>query len=246
MHKLTSRRIASFLTLFALIMLAPSKVGGALCMPPEAKPNSPYHYLLALTNALGWAKSARDRLMQSHSTNKELLSSITESILAIKLADRDYECAVTILLPYKGSHHDVVKTSAKSAATVFSMLVELDKQFIAHYKKLLSLREADQDLGIYVEQTAELGAKADDIWKMLPLAAVASTYSIVEADPTTGKLAGLSLTAAQRAEILKKLSDTFGASVQKGMQAGQLSLEAAAGVLYQFLSDKRWKSKDSH
>jgi hypothetical protein len=128
---------------------------------------------------------------------------------------------------------------------VFRGLIELDREFIEQHKRLLSLAPNSPDLGTYLEQSAELGAKADDIWKTLPLAVIASTYSVVEVDPSTRKLARLTLSSTQRAEIVKKLSDTFGPSIQKGMQAGQLSLEAAAGALYQFLSDKQWKSRDA-
>lgn len=240
------RKAAVVFTLVGSMALSTSKTDASICLPSEPKPDSPYYYLLALVDALSYAKSGRERLADISSTSSDHISSIFDSMLAIKLADRDYQCAAAILAPYQASRDKAIETSANLATKVFTALVELDKKFLEHFKKLLNLAEGDQDLGNYLEQAAELGAKADDIWKVLPVAVAASTYSIVEADPGTGKLAHLTLTGAQRAEILKKLSDTFGASIQKGMQAGQLTLEFSAGALYQFVGDKKWKSKDSY
>lgn len=215
-----------------------------ICVPAEAKPDSPYDYMLTFADALDMAKSARDRISQAPTKENDPIGSATETMLALKLGNRDYQCAATILAPYKGSHDESIKGSAEAAAMVFLALVELNKEFIGFYTKALDAGPDNLKLGSLVEQTAELGAKAHDIWETLPTAAILSTYSIVEADPSSGKLARFKLTSAQRSSILGKLSKMFGPGIQKGMQVGQLPLEVAAAALYGFLNDKKWKSRD--
>jgi hypothetical protein len=228
-----------------LLFLTSNNLDAGVCLPPETKINSPYHYMVALADALGLAKSARDRSSQPSDVSPDPISKAAEAMLAMKLAQRDYECAASHVAPYKTSMNEAIKTSAQGTTSVFTDLVELDKQSVELYKKLLDTRAVAKDLPSYVEQAAELGAKADDIWKLLPLAVIAATYAVVEADPSTGKMSRLSLTTRQRNDILKKLKDTFGPSIEKGMQVGQLGLEASAGVLFQFLNDRQRKSPDS-
>jgi hypothetical protein len=100
---------------------------------------------------------------------------------------------------------------------------------------------------LIVEKLATLHAQSKDIWQTLPQIVTLAIYAIVKepANPATGKLGRLSLTTVQRNEILKRLTDTFGASIQKELQEGQKSPEASAAALYKFLSNKKWKSQDS-
>jgi len=153
MLRLARYRTNRFLLVLVLSLLIPSTAFGSICLPPQAKPDSPYDYLLALVDALGWAKSARDRVIQAPFENADLISSVTEAILAITLADRDYECATIILTPYKASRHEAVKTSASGTSLVFRALIELDKEFIEQHKRLLSLGPDSPDLGTYLEQS---------------------------------------------------------------------------------------------
>lgn len=217
----------------------------ALCLTPEAKPNAPYDYLLALCDALSWMKSGRDRLVSAQGGD-DLLSQATEFMLAVKLANGDYECAVRRLQAYKESQQKAVKASADAASAVLVMLQKHNEQVLALYKDTVDGKFDNQGLGTVAEKIASLGAQADDVWKMLPMAAVMATYSIVDpADPSTGRLARLTLTSKERSEILERLRSSFGSTVVEGMKAGQLPLEATAGALYGFLNDKQWKSSDA-
>jgi len=238
-------RVSLSLFLASIFFLSARNLGAGLCVPPGPKVESPYHYLLALADSLAWAKSARDRASRAPSSEEGPISQLTDMMLALKLAQRDYECAAVYVAPYKGSSNKAIRLSAQTTFHVFTLLVEHGDQVLQQYKKALDVREGSGSLGDYLEEIAELGARADDIWKTLPLGVIAATYAIVEAEPGSDKLSRLSLTTAERTDILKKLKDTFGSRVEKGMQAGQLALEASAGALYGFVSDTTWKSRDT-
>jgi hypothetical protein len=222
----------------------PDTVAG-LCLTSEAHPDSPYHYLLALVDALGMAKSADDRLADIKPNPSDALAGTTQTMLTLKLSNADLECALKFVSPYKVSSKDPIKTSAEGAETVFTALIALQNQHIALLKKLWNEPKFEEHTGSYLEAYTDLGAKADGFWQNLPLAAVAATYAIIEPDPTTGKMSRFVLTAAQRDEILRQLVKTFGASIQKGPQVGQKYTEVSAATLYQFLNDKRWKTRAS-
>jgi hypothetical protein len=215
------------------------------CLTPEVKLDSSYHYILALVGALGMAKSADDRVTEVKPSPSNALAGTTQTMLALKLSNADLECALKFVSPYKTSGNDPIKTSAEAAETVFTGLISLQNQHVALLKKLWDDPKPDERTGSYLEEYTELGAKADDLWKTLPVAAVTATYAVIEADPTTGKMTRFNLTAPQRDEILRELVKTFGVSIQKGMQVGQKYTDISAAALYKFLSDKRWKTRSS-
>jgi hypothetical protein len=228
----------------SLFLGDPSIPYPALCTPTEAKRDSAYDYLLALTETLGWAKSARERLSAAGEGN-DVLAQATDFMLALKLAKSDYECAARQVEAYRTSQNKAIKGSAEATALVFAMLVMHTERVTAHFRDLLDGKYDEQGLGSRAEQQAELEAQGDDVWKTLPMSAVMATYSIVQADAKTGKLGRLTLTSSQRSEVLKRLRSTFGPSITSGMKPGQLALEATAGALYGFLSDEQWKSADA-
>ena len=215
------------------------------CLTPEVKLDSPYNYVLALVDALGMAKTADDRLAEIQPNPSNALAGTTQTMLVLKLSNADLDCAVKFVSPYQVSSNEPIKTSAEGAETVFTGLIALQNQHIALLKKLWDDPKSEEHAGSYMEAYTDLGAKADDLWKTLPVATIAATYAIIEADPTTGKMTRFKLTAAQRDEVLKALVKTFGTSIQKGMQVGQKYTDASAAALYQFLSNKQWKTRAS-
>jgi len=129
---------------------------------------------------------------------------------------------------------------------VFSLLADLQQKSVDEYKALLdSIAEGKLKPGTALERQAELAASYDEAWKLLIPAAIASTYAVVELEPTTGLMSRLGLTRVQRDEILHKLTSTFGDDIKSGMKAGQISLIAAAAALYQVLADPQRKLRDS-
>ena len=211
------------------------------CIPPDAQRESAYHYVLSLTEAMSYAKSALDRIpenMDSPSRNYDLF-------LAFKLGKADYLCAGSLVTPYVASSNEAIHSSAETAATVFARLAELqDDSAVQHKTFLNSIGKGNMEPGTILEERAELGALYDQTWKLLPIAATVGTYAVVEADPATGLMSRLALTAKQRDEILHKLRSTFGEQVTKGVKTGQISLVAAAAVLYEVIGNQSRKTRD--
>jgi hypothetical protein len=233
-------RVLLLLTVGALLH---SVALAGVCPPPTVQKESPYHYLLSLTDALSHAKSGLDRTspagLGSRATDFDLL-------FGLKLGKGDFECAKAQVSPYVTSSNEAIKTSAQGAALVFSLLVDLQDKSVAEHKAFLdAAAEGKVKPGTTLERHAELAASYDEAWKLLITAVIASTYAVVEVEPATGLMSRLGLTRVQRDEVLKKVHSTFGDEVKRGMKAGQLPLVAAAAALYQVLGDPERKLRDS-
>ncbi len=230
---MASRRYAVLLG--AALFLAHTPVQAGLCTPPVVEKESPYAYMVSLAEALSYGKSGLDRLGLKDQNRKDpdSTSAIFNRLLGLKLGKADYECAASHVQPYAASSHKAIQTSAQGVALVFARLAELNDKSVAEDKAMLnSIGEGKGELGTFLERQAELGASYDETWKFLIPSAIMGTYAVVEKDPTTGLMSGLAMTASQRDEILGKLRSTFGAEITKGMKAGQISLIAAAAILY--------------
>lgn len=226
----------------AILCVVHAPLHGGLSIPPVVQKESPYQYILSFTHALSYAKSALNRIQK----DPILLSSDYDLLLALKLGKTDFECAKSQVSPYAASSFETIQISARGAALVFARLGDLREKSVAQYTELLnSIGERRVEPGTILEKQAELGASYDETWKLLIPAAVAATHSVVEDDPATGRMSGLALTAKQRDEILESLRSTFGEEITMGIKAGQISLVAAAAVLYEAIGNQSRKTQDS-
>jgi hypothetical protein len=198
--------------------------------------------MLSFTDALSYAKSAVERIpgeTESQSSSYDLL-------LGFRLGKKDYECAESQVSPYIKSSNEAIQASSEMASMAFARLADLQDESAAQYKSFLdSIGEGNLKPGTMLDERAKLGASYDETWKILPMAATAGTYAVVEEDPATGRMSGLALTAKQRDEILQKLRSTFGNEITQGVKAGQISLVAAAAVLYEVIGNQPRKTRDS-
>lgn len=195
-----------------------SPARAALCSPPVVRVENPYQYILSLTEALAYAKSALDRTIPAHR-----VSGVDdfELLFALKLGKSDLECAKSHVSPYAASPHETIKTSASGATAVFTRLVDLNDRSVKEYTAFLdSLGVGRVKPGTALEKQAELGAAYDEAWKLLITAVIAGTYAVIEEDPSTGRMSGLALTAAERDVVLQRLVSTFGSDVKGGIRAG--------------------------
>ena len=232
--------VQSFVTI-AILCVLHTPVHAGLCMPPDVQKDSPYQYILSFTDALSYAKSALDRIPK----DLNLLSSPYDLLLGLKLGKADFECAESQVSPYAASSDETIQTSARGASLVYALLAGLHEKSVAQHTAFLnSIDKGSVEPGTVLENQAELGASYDQAWKLLIPAATAATFSVVEEDPTTGRMSGLALTAKQRDNILRNLRSTFGDEITKGMKAGQSSLVASAAVLYEVIGNQPRKTRD--
>lgn len=233
--------IPSLVTM-AIFCVVHTPAHAGLCIPPVVEKDSPYQYILTLADAMSYAKTALDRVQKDlnpQSTDYDLL-------LALKMGKIDFQCAASQVSPYASSSTETIQVSAQGAALVFTSLVDLRQKSVAQYTAILNSPDGQGiERGTALEKQAELGAAYDETWKLLIPSALAATYSVVEKDPTTGRMSGLALTAKQRDEILQTLRSTFGEDVTRGMKAGQSSLVAAAAILYEVIGNRSRKVRAS-
>ena len=232
------RRCGALVVAFSLTC---SPARAAICIPPAVLVENSYQYILSLTEALTYAKSALDRTIPAR---RGSVVDDFELLLALKLGKSDFECAKSHVSPYTASPHEVIKTSARGATAVFTRLVDLNDRSVKEYTAFLdSLGDRSVKPGTVLEKQAELGAAYDEVWNLLITAVIAGTYAVVEEDPSTGRMSGLALTAAERDVVLQRLISTFGSDVKGGIRAGQGLLLTAASALYQVVGDPKRKPR---
>lgn len=224
---------------WASVLASPQALWGQppLCTPPVTKGGPEFTYAVVLTEALSWAKSSVDR-----GRSRELGTGVGvgDYIYALKLAQRDLECATWLLAPFVDSKIETIQTSALGSKVVFERLVKTNQEIVELLKDTVDGKVGSE--GTMAERLADINIRADEAWKMLPLATVAATYGLVDR-PSLGTNPRLVITAGERQALLRRLRETFGASIERGVEAGQLSIDAAAAALYGFLSDTRWTTR---
>jgi hypothetical protein len=231
------------LLLLAQLIIATDILPG-ICLPDEPRPGDPYSYLIALTDALAMGKQAQERIPGPAGSDDDPIEAAGKTMLGLKLAKADYECAAKILSGYKSSPNTAIKTSSDAGAIAFTLLAMSTERTVASLARLIDAE--GQGMGSHLAESSQIAADIDEALKMLVPATAAATYSIVVAEPGSDKLTRLALTAAERSEIQRRLKATFGPSVQGGMKAGQLPLLAAAAAFYGVVADPRWQSTPSH
>jgi len=230
------------LTIIAVLFFIYTPVHAGLCMPPVVEKESLYQYLLTLTNAMGYTKSALDRIPKTMKSQ----SSYDDFLVGLELGKADFECAASQVSPYLSSSTEPIRISAQRATSVFASLVALQEKSIVQYAAILNSTDGrGLERRTALEKQAQLGAAHDETWKHLISAAQKATSSAVEADTTTRGMSGLALTANQRDEILQNLWFTFGEEITKGRKAGQLPLVAAAADMYHVIGNQSKKTRAS-
>jgi len=207
--------------------IAPART---LCLPPTVEKNSPYRYLASLAAGLVHAKEGLESVNDPDADPYAL-------IVALRLQQSSFRCAESQVAPYETSSDSTISESAQATAAIFQQLAELDDKFVAHAKILLEA--TSQPTGEMAEQLAQDQMDLEDTWKLLVHAVILSTYSVVRADPTTGRMSGLALTTSQRDEILETLRSGFGPRVAQGIKGGQHAVLASAAALYQVVGDPK-------
>jgi len=236
-----------------LALLRPADADGAsLCLPRIAGPPVQFEYVMRFVDSLQYAKAASDQTDRAIAelgsrqvkTQAELAGAVTDFMVAIKKGGLDYQCAASLVEPFTDSANDAVQTSAKGAHLAYSQLAEIDRHMLSEMRA--SLDGPAQPAGAAADRISDLTVRKNQVWKLLPMAAVAVTHAIVVVpDKPSERIGRLYLTEAQRREIASELEKTFGPGVRGGMKAGQSALLGSAAALHGFVSDRQWKSFDT-
>jgi hypothetical protein len=123
---------------------------------------------------------------------------------------------------------------------------------ITNNGRLLSLFETiindpqkySQQEGTLTRKISEYLATNEEMWRALLHVVGLSTYTLVDLDRMqNGKLAYLTITTQERANLLKQLEKSFPDDIKGGPKAGQYPIEGSAALLWSFLNEE-WKASD--
>jgi|SRR5882724_9756598 len=210
------------------------------CLPNVTASNDdPFAYMVSVVNSLGWAKEG----LADH--GKKAASS-TDLLFNMKSAREKYSCAGKTLAPFLDSKSDSIKRTAEAVVAAYDNIRVASELAEAELVALLDQASAGQTPGVgtRAQELATIRQNQDAAWNDLLPAVALTTYALVKYDE--GKPTGrLRITKAQRQALKHQLEETFGLSVRKGMLVGQSYLRAAAGGLYTFLDNPKWRASDA-
>jgi len=233
-------------TAVVLAVMLSSPLFGSLCLPEKGDPENVNSYLLTFSRALSFGYDPIVRAEKAEKPKTDDLLTLATAVMAdLKATQRDYDCAAAHLAPYVSSKNEAINTSAKAAQTAFVKMSDMMKQSVGRYRDLLDGRVPTDKVGSMAEQAAEDQAQADDAWRLVPLAAAAATYALVELGSDGKKTGRLMVSTPERDRIREELKATFGTQIEGGLKARHIPIVAAAALLYDFLGKQSWKSRES-
>lgn len=249
---MTRRRFS--LAWIAVLLLPGLAQAQSLCVPTFliGQGTPAYQFARTMTDSLAYAKSGGDRTeAASHALARsparsmpELLAAYSSMIYEVKASDSEYRCAARLVQPFRASDDQAMRTAANAAEAVYSGLVETDEQMVEQLVGLLN-NPASVQPGNLLSRLSDLGVKKVEVGKGLLIASAATTHALVDrSGPADKKLSRLSITKAERADLLRDLESKFGVTVRRGIQAGQPTVVGAAALIHGFLSKREWKSLD--
>jgi hypothetical protein len=230
-----------------LAMLGVAHDAMAACFQkPVSNSSDPYEYVLALVDSYSWAHTALSRTETKTDREQDsFIADIVDRVYGLKLAKNDYQCAAEAVSGFRQSRDEAIKTSADGAHLVYLVLKQLNDESIGELLKIVDVKNTF-DIPATVSRVTDIGVKINEVWRTLPVVTAAASHALVQMPAGKDeRLSTLKITSEQRKAITSELLKTFGAEIKVGMKAGQISLVASAGLLYQFVSDERWKSSDS-
>jgi len=215
----------------ALLLVAVFEVSAsAQCFPSaEVKVENPYSYLQAFIGSLSDAQDANAEIDDK---------STIQLMVGMRRRIASYKCAESRVTKYQSSTNEAIQTSAFGASRAYAIFGDLEEESLKLLSKSIDQISAGTfKPGTTAELSSGIAAKQEEAGSVLLQAAVAATYAAVAADPATKLMSRLSVTPAQRDELLGRLREMFGTSIVKGVQRGQSRLQGAGAALYQVLSD---------
>jgi len=182
--------------------------------------------MLSFADALQHARYAREEAEKAYSNKAGSM------LLHLKKARQEFACAMLQVAAYRESVNEGAKLSALGTIKVFNELYSVQGAVENEIKEALDGKT--QKLGSQAERIAEFALASDSAWKSLVIAAIASTYAILD-EKHEGTL---TLSSKDRSLIVGQLEKTVGKKYRKDNRA----LEVTVTQLVAFINNKKWKS----
>lgn len=216
-------------SLVAGALLAATAHASAICMATTpADVNDPYSYYVALTDALQWAKTARDETMAAAAKGKSPQFSPVEFLTTLKLAKADYSCARQYVEGYGKSTNKGIAVSALGVTGAFLSLETQEGKFEQYVTdRLDGTSEAE---GARAQELSNINVQFDNAWQTLMVGVVSSSQAAPHYN-SSDRVDGITLSPQQRADIIKRLR-AFGPAVEH--ENNNLPLETSVAMLLEF------------
>lgn len=226
------RMIAMLATAGVLLLSDFSYAGACLAIPQDLTDRNVF--VGRVIDSLESFSEARSKLITI-----EKSKSGSDFISAIYDAQRNLACADERLSGYEHSPNEAIKVAATGFKSAASVVIQSNEEFRVAFVDRLNGIVAPA--GDQANRFAVVRTREGEAWRSLTSAATAVALSLIEFDDTQ-TLKRVALTAAQRTRHSKRLLHDFPTIAKRG--GSTQPLESAAGILYDFLSDKKWRSHD--
>jgi hypothetical protein len=223
-----------FATLAVVLLLAsaPAHAGDCLTLPPDADDTN--QFVGRVIDSLESFASAREKLESIGKSKSE-----TDFIATLVFAGQDLDCADKSLMGFDKSKNEAVKGAVYGFRAAAFVLKQTNEQFRTEF--VAALNGTPERSGDRANRIATIRVQASGGWDSLVTATTAAVFGLVEFD-ATGTMKRLALTSPQRAALVKRLVNSFPMVAKKGAKGGPV--ESAAGVLYDILANKKWRSHE--
>ena len=243
----TCKYLAVILVLSVMLANAPP-VGAQCTFVNQGIPrsiNDPYDYVRTVIDSLSLAHQATLGVKSG--------ANPIQLLLELKRAQDDYNCAATMVQKFESSVDMWIKLTAGMGSASYLTVSQLYQKMASSLIQVLDQESKGQGspLGRAIDQASDLSRSVEKSLESLGQIILQSGgYPVVEWTDQTlqAKQTGrLRITESQRQNLMKQIEREFGlATVRTGPRPGpQPTLEVAAIVLYQFLSDRKQRSADS-
>ena len=217
-------------TILVAILLLSSQIATA---------SEPYDLVLAIVESFQQIEIAKERIQNSD--DPSMIIFVKDMIVF----NDEMEMARSFVKPHLSSKNESIKESANGFDLIYSLIIENNEKLLNFYEKVFNEKDNfSTKEGTFTRKMGEIMATNEEVWRLLPMTTVQSTYLLIDPKRTIGgKLKYLKINSKERRQLINKLESVFGDKV-KSVKAGQLPVEVSASVLWKVLNDP-WKSSDS-
>ena len=165
-----------------------------------------------------------------------------EFVSALKFAQEDFSCAAKTIDGFATSKSQGIQTAVMGIQAAATELSQLNEVAISDFVAELNGDRKNVPPGDRAERMASIQQQSRAAWQLLTQAATAASLGLVEFDPANNQMKRLVLSSGERQKAMSRLRGLY-PRLEKAAN-NTPPVETAAGVLYDFLRSKRWRSHD--
>ena len=233
----------------------------AICIPGArlAGDDVAYLYVGAYIDSLGYADQARQKMsnglgsfQKRPTTQSDFYASTVDALAGLEFAAKDFECSASIIALQKNLPIDQTNSLAKDVtetAQLSAGLIELEyRQLATLMREYSGIMQAGLNGTLpdseRAGKVALLVTKMQESWGSIVVGVNPTELLLVdpEADPK-GHLSRLRITEQQRDDLVKSIDQRFGNRVRRKASENTPSVEVAAILLREFLTNKGYTLK---